>query len=166
MSFRLACSRSKGRALVMSSGTVDTIRCHPLRFFFLPECSRQHWKGKWKKKVLALARSRCSIEDRAEPGGINKICAPRCCVGADWSKPSRVGNFLPPRVYASMAPCDSREAGSVHRNGVLMRTLWKPVTCSHMKQAFMNFYLGGRLVQLSVCYISVYICAAWDLLLV
>lgn len=148
MSFRLACSCSEGRALVMSSGKVDTIRCHPLCFFsawvFQTALKR---KEKWKGEVLTLARSWWSIGNRPEPGCINKICAPCRCVGAhphlpEWVISSHLVFTLP------WLPVSSHQAGSVHGNAVLMRALWRPPhapTWSRHLWIFLGIYGGGDL---------------------
>lgn len=121
---------------------------HPvpsITLFFLPECSRQHWKGKENKKPRCLHWHVHGVVleiERSRAASIKSVLLAVASQRIDPNLPEWVISSHQ-AVYASMAPCHSREAGSVHRNAVLMRALWKPVTRSHMKQPFMNFYLGG-----------------------
>lgn len=143
MSFRLACSCSEGRALVMSSGKVDTVRCHPLcppphPHPPLPERSRQHWKAKRTKKPRCLRWHVCGGVLASDPS-INTISAPRCGLEAHWSKPSRVGNFLPPRVYAPGTPCQQPSG----RIGPGQRRLDACFYGCHMKAGIQELFWGS-----------------------
>lgn len=127
VSFSLAPSCSEDRASVMSSGKVDTIRCHPLWGFFLPECSRQHWREKKKAEALVLRVP-------AQVSEIDQRSAPCRCIPSWLIGLSSVGDSHPPCVYTPVAPCQQLSASirpqKQHHDAHFMAV----ITCSCTKQ--------------------------------
>lgn len=89
----------------MSSGKVDTSRCHPLWFFFSAWVFQTALKRKEKKKAAALV-----LCVPAEVSEIDQRSAPWCCISSWLIELSGVGNSHPPCVYTPVAPCQQLSA--------------------------------------------------------
>lgn len=169
MSFRLACSCWKGRASVMSSGTADTIRCHPWCFFFfclsVPDSFEKesgiksqgacigtftvsYWRSSGAGRHQWNLCSFAAASERIDPNLPEWVISSHHVFTLPWLPATAVR-----QDQSTETPSWCVLYGSLSHAPTWSRHLW-------------TFIWGGPLVQLSVGYISVYICAAWGLLLV